>query len=575
MRRSAHSRLLATLLAPALLTVACTGDDDGGGDGGDDETIEFSGDSSPGASASVSVDGETVLAIVGDAGELNDDTLAVAALVRSADPTAVFTVGDNEYVAEGRTVDAYEESVGRVYGQWLDGGTFFPIPGDHDYGDQCGAPDAPADLDAYLEYFDLPAGPEDETYYDVRIADVHVFALDSMPECHRDGGAKLARQQAWLAETATASDAALKIVLLHNPPYSSGISHGSVEELRWDFAGWGVDLVVSGDDHIYERSTHAGVPYVVNGLGGVEAHEIGDPIDGSEVLYGDAFGALFVTVTGTVAEAAFVIVDGEEIDRFPLDAGTAGDPGTGARSHANDAAVLTAASTWQWQLQGELDTSYDVDVYDVDLFETDPSMIADLRAEGRVVVCYFSVGSYESWRPDADSFASEALGEPLDGFEDERWLDVRDPSVRTAAEGRLDLAVEQGCHGVEPDNVDGYTNNTGFDLTGDDQLAFNRFLADEAADRGLLIGLKNDLDQIADLVDVFDFAVNEQCHEFDECEVYAAFVDRAKPVFNAEYAGRFVDDPDSVCARSIALGLRTLLLPLDLDNSFRISCDDR
>ena len=326
MRRSAHSRLLATLLAPAVLTVACTGDDDGGGgDGGDDEAIEFSDDSSPGASASVSVDGDTVLAIVGDAGELNDDTLAVAALVGSADPAAVFTVGDNEYVSEGRTVDAYEESVGRVYGRWLDDGTFFPIPGDHDYGDRCGDPDAPADLDAYLEYFDLPAGPEDETYYDVRIDDVHVFALDSMPECHRDGGARLARQRAWLAETATASDAALKIVLLHNPPHSSGISHGSVEELRWDFAGWGVDLVVSGHDHIYERSTHAGVPYVVNGLGGVEAHEIGDLIEGSEVLYGDAFGALFVTVTGTIAEAAFVTVDGEEIDRFPLGAGTAGD----------------------------------------------------------------------------------------------------------------------------------------------------------------------------------------------------------------------------------------------------------
>ena len=62
----------------------------------------------------------------------------------------------------------------------------------------------------------------------------------------------------------------MKIVLLHNPPYSSGVSHGSVEDLRWDFADWGVDLVVSGDDHIYERSTHDGVRYVVDGLGGIE-----------------------------------------------------------------------------------------------------------------------------------------------------------------------------------------------------------------------------------------------------------------------------------------------------------------
>ena len=570
MRRSAHSRLLATLLASALLTVACTGDD---------ETIELSGDQSPAASVSVDVAGDTVLAIVGDAGELNDDTLAVAGLVESADASAVFTVGDNEYVAEGRTVEAYAESVGAVYGRWIDDAAFFPIPGDHDYGDRCDDPDAPADLDAYLDYFDLPVGPEDETYYDVRIDDVHVFALDSLPQCHRDGGAKLARQQAWLEEAATASDAALKIVLLHNPPYSSGVSHGSVEELRWAFAEWGIDLVVSGDDHIYERSTHDGVPYVVNGLGGIEAHELGDPIDGSDVLYADAFGALFVTVTDDSAEAVFLNIDGEEIDRFPLALDAVTDPDTSAPTTAEagaETAVLTSASTWQWQLQGELDTSYDVDVYDVDLFDTDPSMIAGLRADGRdrrLLLLGRFVRELAPRRRRRRAPKRSATRSTGSRTSDGSTSATR--SVRTVAEGRLDLAVEQGCDGVEPDNVDGYTNDTGFDLTSDDQLAFNRFLAEAAADRGLLIGLKNDLDQIADLVDVFDFAVNEQCHEFDECEVYAAFVDQDKPVFNAEYAGRFVDDPDSVCARSIALGLRTLLLPLDLDNSFRISCDDR
>ena len=86
--------------------------------------------------------------------------------------------------------------------------------------------------------------------------------------------------------------------------------------------------------------------------------------------------------------------------------------------------------------------------------------------------------------------------------------------------------------------------------------------------------MKNDLDQIVDLVDLFDFAVNEQCHEFDECELNQPFLDAGKPVFNAEYADRFADDPAAVCARARSLGLRTLILPLDLDGSFRISCDD-
>jgi len=280
-----------------------------------------------------------------------------------------------------------------------------------------------------------------------------------------------------------------------------------------------------------------------------------------------------VTVTGATAEAAFVTVDGGEIDRFPL-AVSAGDPDTVSQPAADAPAALTSASTWQWQLQGELDTSHDVDVYDIDLFDTDRSVVSGLRADGRVVICYFSAGSYESWRPDADRFASAALGEPLDGFEDERWLDVRDPSVRDVAERRLDLAVERGCDGVEPDNVDGYANDTGFDLTGDDQLDYNRFLAAAAAERDLLIGLKNDLDQLPELADVFDFAVNEQCHEFDECDVYVPFIAQGKPVFNAEYARRFVDDHDALCARSRELGLRTLVLPLDLDDSFRITCDD-
>jgi hypothetical protein len=59
---------------------------------------------------------------------------------------------------------------------------------------------------------------------------------------------------------------------------------------------------------------------------------------------------------------------------------------------------------------------------------------------------------------------------------------------------RLDLAVAKGCDGVEPDNVDGYANNTNFPLTVQDQLQFNIWLANEAHARGLSIGLKNDLD---------------------------------------------------------------------------------
>jgi hypothetical protein len=230
--------------------------------------------------------------------------------------------------------------------------------------------------------------------------------------------------------------------------------------------------------------------------------------------------------------------------------------------------------TWQWQLQGSVNTAYDVDVYDVDLAETPRAVLDELRSGGRRVVCYFSAGTWEAFRPGAPP-PDGVLGAPLADFPDERWLDIRRPPARALAAAHLDRARSRGCDGVEPDNVDGYANDTGFDLTAADQLAFNRWLAGAAHDRGLAVGLKNDLDQVALLAGDFDFAVDEQCHEFDECAALAPFLDARKPVFNAEYDPAMRRDPEPVCAASRRLGLRTLILPYELDDSFRVACDER
>ena len=94
-------------------------------------------------------------------------------------------------------------------------------------------------------------------------------------------------------------------------------------------------------------------------------------------------------------------------------------------------------------------------------------------------------------------FPKAALAEPLDGWEGEWWLDVRNSKVRQIMQKRLDLAVSKGCDAVDPDNVDGYTNESGFPLTASHQLSYDKFLASEAHKRGLAIGLKNDLDQVS------------------------------------------------------------------------------
>lgn len=236
----------------------------------------------------------------------------------------------------------------------------------------------------------------------------------------------------------------------------------------------------------------------------------------------------------------------------------------------------TTSTTWQWQLTGTLDTSVDAAVYDIDLVDTSAATIAALKAAGHKVVCYFSAGSAENWRPDYAQFAAADMGNPLDGWAGERWLDTRSANVRAVMAARLALAQSKGCDGVEPDNVDGYANTTGFPLAASDQIDYNRYLATGAHALGLAVALKNDVAQLEALQPSFDFAVNEQCHEFSECGGYAVFTSQGKPVFNAEYKSAYVNNTsgarDALCVAAKSADLRTLVLPLALDGSFRYSC---
>ena len=235
------------------------------------------------------------------------------------------------------------------------------------------------------------------------------------------------------------------------------------------------------------------------------------------------------------------------------------------------------ALSWQWQLSGTINTSYAVQAYDIDLFDTPVTTIAALHGAGRRVICYFSAGSSENWRSDDAKFAEADRGKALDGWAGERWLRTDSATVRAVMTGRLDLARAKGCDAVEADNVDGYANANGLGLTAAMQLDYNRFLATEAHRRGLAIGLKNDLDQVVALQPAFDFAVNEQCHEYGECGDYSPFLDAGKPVLVAEYADRYRTNAngarDAMCVASRAQGVRTLVLPLKLDDSYRFTCD--
>jgi hypothetical protein len=191
-----------------------------------------------------------------------------------------------------------------------------------------------------------------------------------------------------------------------------------------------------------------------------------------------------------------------------------------------------------------------------------------LHDRGRKVICYFSAGSWEPYRPDAADYPDRLKGGSVEGWPDERWLDIRQRDVlRPLLAARLDRCADKGFDGVEPDWLDHHEQHTGFPITAADQLAFNRMLAGMAHDRGLAIGLKNDLGQAAELADLYDFAVVEQCAQYDECDLTRPFLDRGKPVFHAEY-----DLPTSAfCAESRRLGLSSIRKRLGLD-AWRETC---
>jgi hypothetical protein len=220
-----------------------------------------------------------------------------------------------------------------------------------------------------------------------------------------------------------------------------------------------------------------------------------------------------------------------------------------------------AGLSWQWQLSVPVDQSVDAQVYDIDGMENDASVVAELHAAGRKVICYIDVGGWEDYRSDAGDFPESVKGKPIDGWPSERWLDIRQIDVlRPLIAARFDVCAERGYDGVEPDLMDAASADTGFPLTPADQLRFNLMIADLAHERGMAVGLKNDLTQIPELVSHFEFSVNEQCAEYSECEMLVPFIAAGKPVFHAEYAV-----PTTVfCEETTRLGFSSIRKKLEL-----------
>jgi hypothetical protein len=254
----------------------------------------------------------------------------------------------------------------------------------------------------------------------------------------------------------------------------------------------------------------------------------------------------------------------------------------------------TVGARWQYQLEAKgrrhaATGGIDVDicakpagggacvrpeVFDIDLW-VDPALtggaavvnataVDAIHAAGSRAICYVQAGTAERFRPDYPAFVAfdEAcggclLGKPFSSvFPDEYWLNLNDDEGQRAfvleiVAARVALCAEAGFDGVEFDVVDAYAHGatvTGWELSYETQLEYDQQLANLAHRHGLTAALKNDLGQLEDLLPWFDYAVNEQCFEFDECAGYAAWIAAGKAVFAVEYRTprrRFCADADA------------------------------
>ena len=219
---------------------------------------------------------------------------------------------------------------------------------------------------------------------------------------------------------------------------------------------------------------------------------------------------------------------------------------------------------WHLQLQGKVDLSHPARVFDLDGDETSAATVRALHRNGRYVICYIDAGSYEDFRADRGRFPRSVMGRTLEGWPGERWLDIRRLDILAPIlRARMRTCARKGFDAVDPDNVDGYANQTGFGLTRQDSLRFTRWLARTAHDLGLAVGLKNALEIVPSLASRFDFAVVEECFTYDECGRLTPFLRRGKPVYEVEYGGSSA----TLCPRAAGLGMNLTLASLELDGS--------
>jgi hypothetical protein len=230
--------------------------------------------------------------------------------------------------------------------------------------------------------------------------------------------------------------------------------------------------------------------------------------------------------------------------------------------------VPRPGTTWQWQIDhSTINPVLDVQVYDIDYEHPNiASVISQLHAKGIKVICYVPVGDAENYRSDWSQFQGH-LGGAIDGWPDERWVNIKDPAVKPILVARFQKCRDAGADAVEPDMIEAYANDSGLSLTYNDQLVFNRWVADQVHSMDMSIMQKGDSEQAKDLEPWFDGMIQEECYQYGFCADTMPYIQAGKAVFIAEYR-----TPSAAqCADAKAKGFSLIIKKLSL-NAWRETC---
>ena len=285
---------------------------------------------------------EQVFAVISDYGTGSSNEIAVSELVKSWSPEFIVTAGDNVYgLSRVLTVDStlvtvdstaytadnatdmsyandrFDEVVLQKYGDFVSSGSFYPAIGNHD-----------VDNDGTGAWFrsKFPSlFQNNKNYYTFQRGDIGFFVLSSGYRSdgtmfEPDGNTEtnpVSAQWTWLRDALASSEARLKVVVFHHPPFSSTAGY-SFAALNWDFDGMGADIVINGHAHNYQRWTNKNIPYVVAGIGGAALYNFNQSTTGSIVDNPPRFGALRCTVRGHELKIDAIAVGGAVIDSMIL-----------------------------------------------------------------------------------------------------------------------------------------------------------------------------------------------------------------------------------------------------------------